>query len=540
MSKKWVNDAAGRLIPEKIKQHIDNLKSFAAASSINGIANPKDPAEKEIEMWETLSSGITGRFLDVEERDGRHYLGSQRLEEAIYQMGKKSGKNFSKRGVYRAVARLGKVKKNTFGSSSTTTSYSKSRSSIYSGYYSKPEIQTRPIPIFELQNKSPSDIFKSLTIGQTLCSYGSEEKMFGPLLTKLGFEWLKDVETFTDLILNPDGSLPTTAWSAHLDNVIVGGGEIAYEIPANTVIQSSNGGNIGADDRAGVSILLYLHHHKVPGLYLMFAGEESGGIGSEKYAEKYKDDLDGIKRIIAFDRRDYYSVITHQGSRTASDGFAEEVATLLNKHGAVRQVIYTDGKSEETKYRKDNSGTFTDTKNFSKIIPECTNISVGYKNEHSSQESLDLYFLDLLGFACLKIDWEQLPTLRSPEKDNEYAYKFSSSYSSPKWTGGNDYYGYDEDDMLDWPAVGKSSQKELKLAKKGSKKSFGAKILGLEYIDQSLKQSFVNPDKFETIYDFCRSDPYKAALLIEAFYMATTNDDDLENIHLYVERELME
>jgi hypothetical protein len=60
------------------------------------------------------------------------------------------------------------------------------------------------------------------------------------------------------------------------------------------------------------------------------------------------------------------------------------------------------------------------------IIPECTNLSVGYFNEHSTRESTNIKFLVSLAKTACKIDWETLPV---GEIKKEYG-----------------YYNFDEDD----------------------------------------------------------------------------------------------
>ena len=74
------------------------------------------------------------------------------------------------------------------------------------------------------------------------------------------------------------------------------------------------------------------------------------------------------------------------------------------------------------RYRKthlwaSDRGVFTDTANFVSIIPECTNISCGYANEHVNMECQDLHHLERLGEAVLLVDWEALPTKRDPDAD---------------------------------------------------------------------------------------------------------------------------
>jgi hypothetical protein len=40
----------------------------------------------------------------------------------------------------------------------------------------------------------------------------------------------------------------------------------------------------------------------------------------------------------------------------------------------------------------DPTGVYTDSESYAWLVPECTNISVGYENQHSSRESQDLVF----------------------------------------------------------------------------------------------------------------------------------------------------
>ena len=44
------------------------------------------------------------------------------------------------------------------------------------------------------------------------------------------------------------------------------------------------------------------------------------------------------------------------------------------------------------KYKKDEGGVYTDSAEFTDIIPECTNISVGYYKEHTVNETQDIQY----------------------------------------------------------------------------------------------------------------------------------------------------
>jgi len=169
-------------------------------------------------------------------------------------------------------------------------------------------------------------------------------------------------------------------------------------IENNNLFVSTDGTSIlGADDKAGVTIMLYMIEHNVPGLYYFFVGEEIGGIGSSDLAINGHQNINEIQRCISFDRRGYNSIITHQMFESCcSDKFADSLCLAFKQQGL--------------KYKKDDTGIFTDSANFMGVIKECTNISVGYFNEHTTHEYQNITFLEKLCNACTKINWDNLPT----------------------------------------------------------------------------------------------------------------------------------
>ena len=68
----------------------------------------------------------------------------------------------------------------------------------------------------------------------------------------------------------------------------------------------------------------------------------------------------------------------------------------------------------------DNTGILTDSAQFVNLIPECTNISVGYYREHGNDEHQDIDHLYKLCKACISIDWETLPIVRDPNERFDY------------------------------------------------------------------------------------------------------------------------
>jgi len=162
---------------------------------------------------------------------------------------------------------------------------------------------------------------------------------------------------------------------------------------------------LGADDGAGVWLLLELIDAGVPGSYIFFRGEERGGIGSKSVSDNPEciPWLKSFDQAIAFDRRDTCSIITHQArGRCCSDAYASAFARLLT------DITYD--------LKPDSGGVYTDTAELTHLIPECTNVSIGYYNEHSKAEILDVeYLLWLRDRLILQADLiHQLPITRDP------------------------------------------------------------------------------------------------------------------------------
>ena len=260
--------------------------------------------------------------------------------------------------------------------------------------------------------------------------HGTEAEIFGLLPKNL------KTDSFGNRFLKI-GKNPTTLFASHLDTATQQLTNVHHVI--NNGICTTDGTSIlGADDKAGVTIMLNMIEHNVPGIYYFFLGEEVGCLGSKDLAKRVKEsNLENIKRVISFDRRGTDSIITFQMSkRCCSDKFALALAKELNDKGATdytNDIVFN--------YKDDNTGLYTDSAQFIDLYPECTNISVGYKNEHTCKETQDLNFLEKFANVAVLIDWESLPT----ERDNtKVEYKSYSSYY------GGGYYGGWDDDWSDW------------------------------------------------------------------------------------------
>jgi len=192
-------------------------------------------------------------------------------------------------------------------------------------------------------------------------------------------------------------------FASHLDTVSGEYKDIIHTFDKKGGIVGTDGTTtLGADDKAGVTIMLYMIENKVHGLYYFFIGEEVGCIGSNKVSSQTQIfNKENYDKVISFDRRGNTSVITHQSKmRCCSEDFAETLCDELNSHGLGMET--------------DSTGVCTDSLEFINDIPECTNVSVGYLDEHTFEETQDLDFLERVAKACIKVDWESLPTKRDP------------------------------------------------------------------------------------------------------------------------------
>ncbi len=170
-------------------------------------------------------------------------------------------------------------------------------------------------------------------------------------------------------------------WSCHTDTVHwIQGRQMVHvdrdretiSLHADEMRGSGRGVCLGADDGTGVFICREMILRGIPGHYVFHYGEERGGIGSSALAQSDigADWLSScFTYAIALDRAGISDIITHQyGGRTCSDTFAHSLASQL------------PGRWEPC------HGVYTDTAEYTDILPECTNLSVGYGRQHSADE----------------------------------------------------------------------------------------------------------------------------------------------------------
>ena len=201
----------------------------------------------------------------------------------------------------------------------------------------------------------------------------------------------------------------------------------------------AHGAPLGADDGAGIAILMQLIARGIPAYYVFTVGEECGGHGARFLANDHAALLREFDRAIAFDRRGTDSVITHQGyGRCCSDAFAQELSQQL-----------MDKSFDRLMYLPDDTGVYTDTAEFTELIPECTNISCGYQFEHSEREQLDIVHLVNLANAVCHIDWDGLPTTRDPSvvdyKYNSYDWGVGATSVTSSFADDRNWHLVDDD-----------------------------------------------------------------------------------------------
>ena len=198
------------------------------------------------------------------------------------------------------------------------------------------------------------------------------------------------------------GKDPKIAFAAHYDTVHKDGG-LQRVVEEENHLYAEDSDCLGADCTTGIYIMMQLMKEGIPGVYCVFADEEIGCLGSSAEAADLVNDpnhqLSGVDAMISFDRFGTSSIITHQmGVETASDEFAKSLAAEL-----------------EMNLEPDPGGSYTDSNEFSHIIPECTNLSVGYYKQHTSNETQDLIYLEELIYNLKFVEWDKLVIARDPK-----------------------------------------------------------------------------------------------------------------------------
>lgn len=201
------------------------------------------------------------------------------------------------------------------------------------------------------------------------------------------------------------GENTETMFTSHTDTVHGTGGqqELEYSVATNgdLFVRTKDTGVLGADDGTGCVLMLEMMRRGVTGLYAFFRGEELGCEGSGAFAKSDygRTVLRSIKRAVAFDRAGYSDVVV---SQRRSECCSPEFAAAL-----------CDALSDDKLIFMEEAGVYTDTAEFVSIVPECTNLSVGYFSQHTAWEIQNVSFMNSLIENLCNVMWEELPTART-------------------------------------------------------------------------------------------------------------------------------
>lgn len=127
-------------------------------------------------------------------------------------------------------------------------------------------------------------------------------------------------------------------------------------------------GVLGADDRAGCAIALYLMRAGIKAHFGFFDFEETGGIGSQEYCAKHSADIETyVKALIGLDRHGSRDAATYRGT-------CAPMMDIVGQYGY-----------------KEAFGSFTDVANIEQVNGVgCVNLSVGFYHEHRTNEYLNI------------------------------------------------------------------------------------------------------------------------------------------------------
>lgn len=234
-------------------------------------------------------------------------------------------------------------------------------------------------------------------------------------------------------------------------------------------------GVLGADDRAGCAIALYLMREGVKAHFGFFDFEEVGGIGSREYCATHEADIKTyVKTLIGLDRRGGDDATTYGGE-------CQPLMDVVAKYGY-----------------KSTFGSFTDVANIESVHGVgCVNLSVGFHREHQKNEYLDLEEMRYTASVMPEIIEDVMQIDTSPAS--------VSVGAGFDWFGWEDYY-YDESvrtlgGKRRSGVVGKSSGRKI------NTRSFYGNIVEDDYDDfDALDEPLLDP--YRDPYTHVQDEPY--------------------------------
>lgn len=209
------------------------------------------------------------------------------------------------------------------------------------------------------------------------------------------------------------GDIPI-ALVAHLDTVFVDPVENLYYDERKNVLWSPEG--LGADDRAGVFLILQIIKSGLRPSVIFTTDEEKGGLGAIQFAIDIPKPATDIKYLIELDRQGTNDCVFYDCDNLAFSEYVESFGFV------------------------ETFGSFSD---ISMICPQWgiagVNLSVGYFNEHSVSETLHVNAL----LSTLKKVMTMLKETNIPN------FKYiPTKYSYKSWfSKGSDWYKNNYDEM---------------------------------------------------------------------------------------------
>lgn len=202
------------------------------------------------------------------------------------------------------------------------------------------------------------------------------EKILSPLVDHLTFDSKGNILAQKRY---RGGNGPTILLNAHLDTVVpIDPGRIILK---ENNIWTSSSGILGADDRAGVAVLLQMARNLEKSSFrgtvkfILTVEEEIGLVGAQHVDEYFLWDIDAA---IVLDRRGTGDIVVSGGGYIP---FCDEIYGQFMEAAAVKTGL---------KNWKCTNGGSSDTRIWAAHGIQSVNLSVGYFNEHTSDEKLDV------------------------------------------------------------------------------------------------------------------------------------------------------
>lgn len=224
---------------------------------------------------------------------------------------------------------------------------------------------------------------------------GMKQSQMHRAMYKLLNSYYDDMITTDDYIV-AFGNIPI-ALVAHMDTVFQTPVVDLYYDKIKNVFWSPDG--LGSDDRAGIFAILQILKAGLRPSIILTTDEESGGIGAAALALDHpKCPIENLKYMIELDRRGNYDAVFY-------DCETKDFKSYIESFGFLEAI-----------------GSFSD---ISFLMPEwkiCgVNLSIGYENEHTYTEILNMNHLFVTVEKVKKmLQVEEIPSFEYEEKELGY------------------------------------------------------------------------------------------------------------------------